>query len=112
MVRKKERTMERYMKAGAEMRLFKNLGAKMRTAIGYVLSAADQDKLMRAVNRIDEVCSKAEDNMFCDYPNISNEYTDVFYGNNVEDAPRNGVDKKIIEMAREAADELFTGKRY
>ena len=108
---KKERTMERYMKAGAEMRLFKNLGAKMITDIGYVLSAAEQDKLMRAMNRIDEVCSKAEDNMFCDYPNISNEYTDVFYGN-VEDTPRNGVDKKIIEMARVAADELFTGKRY
>lgn len=111
MVSKKERTMERYLKAGAEMRLFKNLGAKMITDISYVLSAADQDKLMRAMNRIDEVCSNAEDNMFCDYPNISNEYTDVFYGN-VEDAPRNGVDKKIIEMAREAADELFTGKRY
>lgn len=111
MVSKKERTMEKYMKAGAEMRLCKNLGAKMITAIGYVLSAADRDKLMRAMNRIDEVCSKAEDNMFCDYPNISNEYTDVFYGN-VEDTPRNGVDKKIIEMAREAADELFTGKRY
>ncbi|MFR4406761.1 MAG: hypothetical protein ACLT3E_09025 [Anaerovoracaceae bacterium] len=111
MISKKERTMERYLKAGAEMRLFKNLGAKMITDISYVLSAADQDKLMRAMNRIDEVCSKAEDNMFCDYPNISNEYTNVFYGN-VEDAPRNGVDKKIIEMAREAADELFTGKRY
>ena len=110
MISKKERTMERYLKAGAEMRLFKNLGAKMITDISYVLSAADQDKLMRAMNRIDEVCSKAEDNMFCDYPNISNEYTNVFYGN-VEDAPRNGVDKKIIEMAREAADELFTGKR-
>ena len=111
MVSKKERTMERYMKAGAEMRLFKNLGARMITDISSVLSAADQDKLIRAMNRIDEVCSKAEDNMFRDYPELPNEYIDVFYGN-VESAPRNDVDKRIIEMAREAADGLFTGKRY
>lgn len=111
MVSKKERTMERYMKAGAEMRLFKNLGAKMITDISYVLSAADQDKLMRAMDKVSEVCSRAEDNMFRDHPQLSNEYIDVFYGN-VESEPRNDVDRKVIEMAREAADGLFTGKRY
>lgn len=111
MVSKKERTMERYMKAGAEMRLFKNLGAKMITDISYVLSAADQDKLMRAMDKVSEVCSRAEDNMFRDYPQLSNEYIDVFYGK-VEDTPRNDVDRKVIEMAREAADGLFTGKRH
>lgn len=111
MVSKKERTMERYMKAGAHMRLFKNLGAKMITDISLVLSAADQDKLMRAMDKVNEVCSRAEDNMFHDYPQLSNEYIDVFYGN-VEDEPRNDVDRKVIEMAREAADGLFTGKGY
>lgn len=49
--------------------------------------------------------------MFRDYPQLSNEYIDVFYGN-VESEPRNDVDKKVIEMAREAADGLFTGKRH
>ena len=111
MVRKTERTMERYMKAGAEMRLFKSLGAKMIVDISYVLSAADQDKLMRAMHKVSEVCSRAEDNMFRDYPQLSNQYIDVFYGN-VESRPRNDVDRKIIGMAREAADELFMGKRY
>lgn len=109
MLNKKDRTLERYMKAGAEMRLYKELGTKLAVDISTVLSAADTDKLLKAMSRIDEVCSAAEDNMFKDHPRVSNEYLDVFYGVTYE-KPRNEVDRKVIAMAREAADGLFKGK--
>lgn len=93
------------------MRLFKTLGARMITDISAVLSAQDQDKLMRAMDKIGEVCSHAEDNMFRDHPELSNNYVDVFYGS-TDGGPRNDVDRRVLEMAREAADELFEGERY
>ena len=108
MLKKSERTMERYMKAGAEMRLFKTLGAKLICDISTVLSASDQDMMMRAMDKIDQICSRAEDNMFRDHPDLSDQYIDVFYGS-TDSRPRNEVDKKMIAMAKEAADELFTG---
>ena len=109
MLDRKERTLETYMEAGAEMRLFKTLGSKLAVDISKVLSAPDQDMLLRALGKIDRVCSRAEDNMFHDHPELSNQYIDVFYGSTDEE-PRNDMDKKIIEMAKEAADGLFKGK--
>ncbi len=106
MLKKNRRTVDTYMKAGAEMRLFKNLGTRMAVDISKVLSATDTDKLMRALDKVDEICSKAEENMFRDHPQLPDEYIDVFYGN-VRDEPRNDVDEKIIRMARKVADGLF-----
>lgn len=111
MLRRTERTVEKYMKAGAMMRLYKNLGTRLYVEISGVLSAAEQDKMRRALNKIDEVCSKAEDNMFRDHPRLSDQYIDVFYGN-VGDDPRNEVDRKVLGLAREVADGLFKRKGY
>ena len=91
------------------MRLYKTLGTRLAVDISGVLSAADQDKLLRALGKIDEVCSRAEDNMFHDHPELTNDYLDVFYGS-TDDAPRNDVDEKVLDMAKEAADGLFKGK--
>lgn len=110
MIQKNRRTVDTYMKAGAKMRMFKTLGTKMAVEISQVLSATDTQKLMRALDKVDEICSKAEDNMFRDHPDLSDEYLDVFYGT-TEMEPRNEVDEKVIGMAREAADGLFKGTR-
>ena len=48
--------------------------------------------------------------MFRDHPDLTDEYLDVFYGS-TEMEPRNDVDRKVIAMAREAADGLFKGTR-
>ena len=110
MIQKNRRIVDTYMKVGAKMRLFKTLGTKMTVEISRVLSASDTKKLMRALDKVDEICSRAEDNMFRDHPDLSDEYLDVFYGS-TEMEPRNDVDRKVIELARETADELFTGTR-
>lgn len=106
MKRNKKRSIDEYKKAGAEMRLFKQLGTKLAVDISAVLPAKETDKLLRALKRIDEVCSHAEDCMFADYPEVSNEYLDVFYGS-VNDKPRNSIDEEVITLAREVADGLF-----
>ena len=106
MLLKKRRTLELYKSAGAKMRLYKSLGAKLVTEISCVLSATDTEKLMRAMDKIDEVCSRAEDNMFNDHPEISDEYVDVFYGA-VSDEPRNDLDAEMVQRARKAADDVF-----
>ena len=110
MIQKNKRTVDTYMKVGAKMRLFKTLGTKMTVEISRVLSASDTHKLMRALDKVDEICSRAEDNMFRDHPDLSDQYLDVFYGT-TETEPRNEVDRKVIELAREAADGLFKGTR-
>lgn len=106
MVRKPERTLETYLKAGAMMRLYKTLGTKMVTEMSRVLPASDTRKLMLAMEKIDEACSKADDNMFHDHPELPDKYIDVFYGY-IDGKPRNDVDEKVRSIAREAADELF-----
>lgn len=91
------------------MRLLKSLSARLITDTGSILLKTEQDKLMRAMDKVHQLCSVAEENMFKDYPDLSNHYIDVFYGD-VSDEPRNEVDKKIIEMAKEVSDGLFTRK--
>lgn len=97
------------MKAGAEMRLLKSLSARLITDTGSILLKTQQDKLMIAMDKVSQLCSVAEENMFKDYPDLGKDYIDVFYGD-VSDEPRNEVDKKIIEMAKEVSDGLFTRK--
>ena len=111
MLKKTERTQERYMKAGAEMRLFKTLGSKLVCDISCVLSAPDQDMMLRALDKIDLVCGRAEDNLFRDHPKLSDQFLDVFYGS-TDSEPRNEVDAKMIRLAREVSVELFERKRH
>ena len=87
------------------MRLYKTLGSKLMVEISGVLSAADQDKMMRAMRRIDEVSSNAEDNMFRDFPQLSDRCIDVFYGA-TDMEPRGEVDTEIIALSKEVADGL------
>ena len=111
MLSKMERTTEVYMRVGAKMRLYKTLGAALTAEIGKILSKKDLESLFQAMKRIDEVCSRADDNMFRDHPEITDEYRDVFYGSTNRE-PVGSLDRRMISMAREAADALFKGKRY
>ena len=106
MVQKNKRTINVYLQAGASARLYKEAGSKFVKDISKVLPSADTDRLLKLLNRIDAICSKAEDNMFRDHPDLSDEYLDTFYGD-LRTEPRNDTDKKVIDLARETAQELF-----
>lgn len=54
---KKKRTLEDYRYVGAQMRLFKLLVASLSESAHGIASVADNKKLKRAVDDINEVCS-------------------------------------------------------
>ena len=111
MMAKKNRTIEVYRRAGAGMRLLKTVVGQVLMDISGVISSVDQDRFSRAIGLIQQVGSHAEDNMFHDFPELPNDFIDVFYGE-VDDEPRNEVDRGQMELARKVADELFERKDH
>lgn len=109
MLRKDERTVALYKEVGAEMRLFKDIGSKLAVDISKILPAAEADKFLWGVEKLTvNQASHAEDRMYSDHPELSTAHNDVFYGN-LSDVPRNDVDREVIRLARQKADELFGG---
>ena len=110
MLRKDARGMDAYLRAGAEARLCKDLLTMMELDLGAVLSVPDQNILHRAIRRIDQVVSRAEDNMFRDYPELPRSYIDVFYGSVKEEGESfSKVNEEVITAARGIVSELFSG---
>ena len=106
----KKRTLEDYKVAGAWMRLLKSVFSETYMACSKVMYAKETDKFRVAEDRISALCSQAEDNMFDDFPTLSNEYLDIFYGHIGNDpiySPRGDVDREQIELASELVKELF-----
>ena len=60
------------------MRLVKEVPERTLVDISEVLSAPDQDMLNRAIGKIEKVCLRAEDNMFRDYPRLSDKYRKIY----------------------------------
>ena len=102
-----ERTMEVYVEAGAYARLLSDIGTKTAVAMSKILPAKETDRLMNLLHRFDEVKSKADDQLFRDFPQIGNEGTDVFYGT-LSTEPRNELDAEVIRTAKAKAAELFS----
>lgn len=110
MLSRQDRTVEKYMRAGAAMRLFKTAYSEVITSLSEVMPKQDYEKVMRAMYKVDQVCSDTEDRMFREHPDLDNEYIDVFYGDLKNDT-RNDVDKKVVQMAHEMSDRLFGEKQ-
>ena len=111
MLVKSNRTIDEYKRAGATIRLLRSVAGKALVDVSGVISSRDQDVLERAINIIEDICSHAEDNMFHDFPELPNDFIDIFYGE-VDDEPVNEVDREQIERARKVADELFERKYH
>ena len=107
---RKDRTVERYMRAGAALRLFKTVYGEVITTLSEVMPKKDLEKIVRAMDKVNQVCSDTEDRMFLEHPDLSNEYIDVFYGD-VRNDTRNEVDWKVVQMAHELSESLFKGGR-
>lgn len=105
MMPKKDRTTEQYLRAGVSARLLKAVWCEFRE-IETVLFAPEIDALIKLRHRIDIFISRAEDRMFADHPELSNEYLDVFYGG-LDTKPRNEVDRMILIRVRERLEKLL-----
>lgn len=106
MLNKNERTMEVYVEAGAHARLLSDIGTKAAVAMSKVLPAKEADKLVALLNRIDEVKSKADDQLFRDFPDLGHEGTAVFYGS-LSQEPDCKLDEEVIGTAKAKAAEMF-----
>ena len=106
MLYRKDRTMETYIKAGAYARLLFDIGNKAAEALSCVLPAKDTDRLLVLLNKIDWIKSKADTQLFTDYPGLGHEGTSVFYGP-LNYAPENELDERVISEARRMAAALF-----
>ena len=103
---KKDRTLEVYKHAGAQVRLMKAAAVNSAVALGGVLTSDEYAKVRRALSLLDEAVSRAEDRLFHDHPGIEDDYTSVFYGRLGGD-PISPVDGEVRQLAREYADGLF-----
>lgn len=106
MYNKNKRTLEQYLEAGAYARLLSDVGTKAAVAMSRILPAKESDKLVRLLNKIDEVISRADDQLFKDFPQLGHEGTAVFYGT-LSQEPDCELDKQMICMAKKKAMDLF-----
>lgn len=106
MYNKNERTMEVYVEAGAYARLLSDIGTKAAVAMSQILPAKETDRLVSLLHRFDEVKSKADNQLFRDFPDLGHEGTAVFYGTLSEDA-EGGLEEDVIRTAKAKAAELF-----
>ena len=105
MLGKSERTLEKYMQVGATARLYKTLQTKLLVELATVLPKNEWQKFEKVFGITTDMCSTAENRMLADHPEVSNDYLAVFYGT-ITDNPRNPVDQKVIELAKEIAGGL------
>ena len=103
---KNNRTMEQYLETGALARLLSDVGAKTAVAMSRILPAKESDKLAGLLHRIGEIVSKTDSQMYKDFPDIGHEGAAVFYGT-LSGEPRNELDGKVMDAAKEKALELF-----
>lgn len=106
-----ERTIRKYMKAGARMRLFKTLAGRLYCDMSELISAEEQVALLRALQSIDRISQWAGEDLLLQHPELPDEYRAAFSGR-TDGEPESEVDKEVIQMAREAADECFKRAGY
>lgn len=99
MVNKNERTVEKYLLAGAWMRLAKFVEAMAFDHISGLIPSAMQAANIRKVEKGNsQLSSDAENQMFTDFPLLSNDYLNVFYGSIDTHRYNSQVDKEIHEI--------------
>lgn len=95
--RKTDRDADLYLKIGAMMRLLHQINIDVSILASGVLKAKDIDQWTRAEQKIELIRSRAEDYMFEDHPELSNDYLNAFYGSLFEESDSE-VDRKAAEI--------------
>ena len=105
---KKDRSLEAFMKLGAEFRLFKSLEPYLHVSVSDISRLKDSVPLYGARKRYDVACAQMEKLLFQTYyPEIDGEELKrVFYGD-VSNTPFNTMDKEVLQLAKKRVIELF-----
>ena len=105
-MKKQKKTLDEYKDMGAKFRVFKTMACQLSVDVSKFLSASQWRKLQKAVDTIAAFASPIEDKMFRDYPELTDEYVDVFYGA-TDNETRNEVDADVVDRAKKFCDSLF-----
>ena len=105
-MKKQKKTLNEYKDMGAKFRVFKTMACQLSVDVSKFLSASQWRKLQKAVDTIAAFASPIEDKMFRDYPELTDEYVDVFYGA-TDNETRNEVDADVVDRAKKFCDSLF-----
>ena len=105
-MKKQKKTLEQYKDMGAKFRVFKTMACQLSVEASQFLTTAQWQKLQKAVDTIGAYASPIEDKMFRDYPELTDEYVDVFYGA-TDNETRNEVDTDVVDRAKKFCDSLF-----
>lgn len=100
------RTIEDYKRAGAWLRLLKTILAETHVSCCDVLSKNDCMMFDTITKRVNAICSKAEDNMFKDHPELSNDALDIFYGS-ADCSTRTDTDDAQVRLMQELIVNMF-----
>lgn len=104
---KKNATLENYMAFGADCKLLRAMFVKV--LCNKSLLVAESGELHKLASQLDKFICKQEDMMLQAYPDLPNEYLRVFYGPLNREPLDEKVDKTVIDMAKQTAEDLFKG---
>jgi len=107
MLKRKDRTIELYLVAGAWMRLLKHVYGRTLVELDKVFPAEKESVLFNIDRKIGKISSDVENHMFEDYPKLSNDYLSVFYGDVHVNRRDNDVDKKIHIIIEELLRDII-----
>ena len=107
---KNKPTLGEYMIAGARLRLLKELAVKAMA--DKCTNISEYNKMSFAMIAFHEACSKQEGRMFAEYPDLTDDYCKVFYGNLFDELPKNEINDKVIDLAMDIVKSLFTTKTW
>ena len=113
MLSEKNRTVERYLEAGAMIRFLKSVFTNTVTVMAPLMTSKDLEYMLKAHDRLEEISMRTENRMFNDHPRLSTDYYNVFYGDKTTE-PRSDVDKEVLRLmlkyATRTCGEINTGE--
>ena len=107
MINKSKRTIDKYMQAGAKLRLLKTLLCDTIVETSELMYAKDTDKFIKMEQFIQGLCSKLESQMYTDLNLQGNEYTSVFYGATTNKPKPSDVDAYMHMLIQNVVDSLI-----
>lgn len=107
---KKKRTMEKYIKAGAAIRLLKEVYTHAFCEVSAILPLKDLRKFDSFDTTLNTVSSLAEEQLYRDYPDLGSEGIDVFYGC-MNTGRIDELDKKVVTEAKSIIEKMFTERK-
>lgn len=107
MINRDERSIEKYLDAGADLCLCRELLRRALRPVGDILYAKKEESFLRVLDAVELACISAERNMLRDFPDLDSGAGDVFFRNFREPA-KTELASLIDDHVKETLEEMAT----